>query len=202
MNWLKDDIDDLSPAQIERVKSMMQLLYDSGASTETIVKAIKTAIDNLKNKTVSIGVHTNYTSSGTAPGGGHETFSVHHGGLAGYHSGGEVESHHTGESFAGGLRSNEVFAKLLKGEYVATEGQMKNFLTNILPKISSMYQYGMSTSTQAQEKVTDMQFDIDINVEGSLDKTVVPDIRDSVLKAVNKALEVRGITRNATKFSI
>ena len=44
-----------------------------------------------------------------------------------FHNGGLVESHHNGD-FAGNLRSNEVFSKLLKGEYVATEGQMDNFL--------------------------------------------------------------------------
>ena len=118
------------------------------------------------------------------------------------HHGGMVESHHGGE-FAGNLMSNEVFAKLLKGEYVATEGQMNNFLKNILPKIISKSPPELKYSSGgAQGSMGDVNFDVNIIVQGSLDKSVLPELEKSLLKSVNKALARRGILRTANSFSM
>lgn len=112
------------------------------------------------------------------------------------HYGGIVEAHHDGD-FAGNLQSNEVFARLLKGEYVATEGQMNNFLKNVLPKMMNI-----PTGTSINEKIGDTSIQIHINVEGSLDKSVLPDLKSSLLKEVNKAMQKRGVRRSAGSFSI
>lgn len=48
---------------------------------------------------------------------------------------GVIKKYHDG-GFVGGLKSNEEFAKLLRGEFVATEGMQNNFMKNILPKIA------------------------------------------------------------------
>lgn len=119
------------------------------------------------------------------------------------HQGGIMEKHHTGDSFAGGLRSNEVFAKLLKGEYVATEMQMKNFLNNVMPKIALQMGPTLRHKTgESVQKAGDVNIDVDIIVEGSLDKTVVPVLKKEMMKEIIKALELRGIRRGASVFSI
>jgi len=113
------------------------------------------------------------------------------------HSGGTIESHHDG-NFAGGLKSNEVFAKLLEGEYIATETKMNNFMKNILPRMVS-YNYGVSGENG------NIVVNMPINVEGDFDKKVVPDIEQMtqrVIQKINNALEVRGIRRTATSFGI
>lgn len=124
--------------------------------------------------------------------------SWHEGGIVDY----PVESHHDG-NFAGNLMTNEVFGKLLKGEYVATEGQMNNFMRNILPKIATT---GIVPKIQRnenkQQQTGDIILDVDINVAGSLDKTVVPNIEKGFMKIVNKALEIKGIRRTAGNFTI
>jgi len=122
------------------------------------------------------------------------------------HSGGAVPQdlkYHSGGAFAGGLNTNEVFAKLLKGEYIATETQMRNFLTNIMPKIAMQMGPTLRHRTgEAVQKAGDVNIDVDIIVEGSLDKTVVPELKKEMVKELIKALELRGIRRNATVFGI
>ncbi len=115
------------------------------------------------------------------------------------HQGGLIEEHHDGE-FAGNLRSNEVFAKLLKGEYVATENQMDQFMNNILPRIASYPQVTKTNNTN--NSVGDMTFNMPITVNGSLDKNSLPELKDSVIREINMSLERRGIRRNATNFSM
>ena len=114
---------------------------------------------------------------------------------SGYHTGGIVESHHAG-SFAGGLKSNEVFSKLLKGEYVSTEDQMNNFMKNTLPKIAS-YPIGNMIGGNG-----DVTMEIAINVAGSFDKTVMPELRASFMEEANKVLRMRGVRRNASSMNI
>ncbi|MBR6051911.1 MAG: hypothetical protein IKP68_12025 [Clostridia bacterium] len=48
------------------------------------------------------------------------------------------ETHHSGGFVGGvaGLKSSEVFAKLLKGEFVATPQMMKRFMTSTLPELA------------------------------------------------------------------
>jgi len=107
------------------------------------------------------------------------------------HEGGIVEQHHGGE-FAGKLKSNEVFSKLLKGEYVATEGQMSNFMGNILPRIANQ-----PTGTSIKNGETNIS--MPIHVEGNLDKSVLPDLEKMMNKTfekMNAALMSRGYKRS------
>ena len=109
------------------------------------------------------------------------------------HSGGVVESHHDG-NFAGNLQSNEVFAKLLKGEYVATEGQMDNFLKNVLPTIAT------NIPTGRYNQSSNITVSMPINVNGNLDKSVLPDIKkiaNQVIEEINRSLIARGYVRPA-----
>ena len=112
------------------------------------------------------------------------------------HSGGLIESHHEGD-FAGGLQSNEVFAKLLKGEYVATEHQMDNFLRNVLPSIGS--NMPKVTSNIGGQNIN---VSMPITVEGNLDKSVIPDIKNianQVIAEINRSLISRGYVRPANQ---
>ena len=119
-------------------------------------------------------------------------------GTIGMHTGGTVETHHDG-NFAGNLNSNEVFAKLLKGEYIATEVQMNNFMKNVLPNIAGR----MAIENQNSKVLTgDTNIKVEINIAGSVDKKIIPKIEESALKGMNKALRDRGIKRLAGSFSI
>lgn len=105
-----------------------------------------------------------------------------------------TEEDHEG-GFAGGLESNEVYAKLLKGEYVATEGQMRNFINNSLPQMAKVVGGGNGG----------INISMPINVSGNLDSTVIPDIQkiaDSMLKKINSAMKERGNIRQTTLTSI
>lgn len=116
------------------------------------------------------------------------------------HSGGLIEEHHNGD-FAGNLRSNEVFAKLLKGEYVSTEGQMKNFMTNILPKIATM----MPVNVQQRAQSEDISVSIPITVQGNMDSSTIPQIdaiANRVVEKINKAIVTRGHIRTTNQTVI
>jgi len=108
------------------------------------------------------------------------------------HTGGLIEEHHAG-NFAGNLNSNEVFAKLLKGEYVATEGQMDKFLKQTMPAITNA---AVNKSAQGASISVNMP----ITVEGNLDKEVIPDIdkiADKVVNTITKTLTKKGYIRPA-----
>jgi hypothetical protein len=112
--------------------------------------------------------------------------------LPSYHTGGVVESN---KGSITGTGSNDIFAKLLSGEVVSTKEGIDNFFSSILPKIASPV-----TSMGGGGSVT--IGDINLNVAGNLDKTVVPQIKPLILDAVNEALKNRGLRRNATSMAI
>lgn len=112
-----------------------------------------------------------------------------------FHSGGIVESHHSGD-FAGNLKSNEVFAKLLKGEYVATQAQMNNFMRNTLPKMTS---YKSVSKDLVEGSIT---MNMPITVEGNLDSSTIPEIKkiaNQVVMEINKSIIARGNIRSANQ---
>jgi TP901 family phage tail tape measure protein len=117
-----------------------------------------------------------------------------------YHYGGIVESHHDGD-FAGNLKTNEVFSKLLKGEYVATENQMSNFLRNVLPRFAYP---NLASSPIAKSSMGDeIKVDIKISVEGNFDKEKnIPDIKKAVFEALNDASRQKGKKSNTFTHSI
>ena len=122
----------------------------------------------------------------TAPRSG--TISYHNGGMVG------VETHHDG-NVAGGLpkiKESEVFAKLLKGEVVATESQMKNFINNTLP--------ALSTNISGGTNIGNIQ--LSFNIAGDLDRSVVPDIKNIITETLMDITKSRGVLRNANSFSL
>lgn len=90
-----------------------------------------------------------------------------------YHSGG----------FVGGLKSNEEFAKLLKGEFVVTGKTQDNFTKNVLPKIM-----GANTTPSIVLNV-DRFMDIDKIDNGTdikkLSKELVDDVFSQLMSAKN-----------------
>lgn len=113
------------------------------------------------------------------------------------HEGGVVESHHSG-NFAGNLKSNEVFAKLLKGEYVATENQMDNFLKQVFPKLAT--HPDVRNISNSNQSIGDIHVNMPITVQGNMDSSVIPQIDQiskRVIDDINKALVARGYIRNS-----
>jgi len=99
-----------------------------------------------------------------------------------YHSGG----------FAGGaptLPESEIYAKLLKGEYVATESEMYNFVHKTLPTIAG--------SSSESHSIGDININFDVE---HLDREVLPDIKNMVTKAINDTLVDAGFKRNPGSF--
>jgi len=98
--------------------------------------------------------------------------------------------------FVGGmpsLQSSETYAKLMEGEYVINPAQMDNFVNRIMPKV---------IANTAGEGAGDVKIDMPITVNGTLDKTVLPDLEYMVNKIVYGAVRSRGGTRNANAYSI
>lgn len=114
-------------------------------------------------------------------------------GTPGYNYYSPPEYHHDGadSGFVGQLpklKSNEQFAVLMKGEGVFKPNQMDNFMKNVLPNIAGTGR-------------GDTNIELNLNVAGSLDKSVLPNLKEVVLSAVNSALSDRGTRRNAFSFS-
>jgi len=107
------------------------------------------------------------------------------GSIPGYHDGGFVEGIPTGGN-------GEVYAKLMSGEYVSTEGDMNNFVNHTLPKL-------MSTSGGGNGEI---KIDMPITVNGNLDEKVLPKLEKMVTNIMTEAIKKRGIVRNANAYSI
>lgn len=120
----------------------------------------------------------------------------------------DAEEHHTGvnSGVVGGgnpvLKSNEIFTKLIKGEIVLTSQQVDTFMNSILPNmytdmsnkaISSLISDAKTIDTQLISSNQSQPFIInqgDINVTGSMDKSVLPQIQ-AYLK--NNAADITNI---------
>lgn len=113
-----------------------------------------------------------------------------------------AETHHTG-GFVGDLtklKSNEQFAKLLKGEFVTTPAQMEKFMKETLPMIATG-DYGGSGGNIFNEPL--------IKIEcGQVTQETLPELRSAVNEAVAQvkkelsgALKRTGYRGNANKFS-
>ncbi|MDD4000290.1 MAG: hypothetical protein PHX62_05295 [Bacilli bacterium] len=105
-----------------------------------------------------------------------------------------VQTHHSG-GIVGGLpkiKEAEQYAKLLKGEVVANEGQMKMFVNTTLPNLIANFAGSNSIPN------VEMNF----NVAGNLDKTVLPELKEVILTTVYKAMKLRGNQKNANSYSL
>ena len=109
-----------------------------------------------------------------------------------------VKPYHTGldAGFVGNLKGNEEFVKALKGEAFITREQQDRFMNNILPDIVAKGStYGGATFDNL----------LNINVQGNLDSSVVPDIErisNDIFKRLNKAMFQGGYKRNTNTVSI
>jgi chromosome segregation ATPase len=112
-----------------------------------------------------------------------------------YHKGGLV-----GANGNNGQNSNEVFAKLLKGEYVSTEAQMKGFLTDVLPRMLNMNSNIEATNSGGSNGIS--MGDVVIQVSGNLDKSVIPNIKSAVFEVLNQTNNMRGKRTNSFANSI
>jgi hypothetical protein len=111
-----------------------------------------------------------------------------------YGSGDYFPTHHDGvdSGFVGGLpklKSNEEFAKLVKGEMVINSSQMSNFMQKVLPNLAGSKDGGITIH-------------MPINVGGNLDRSVLPELKNAVLEIVNTALKNRGTRRDAFSYSL
>lgn len=111
-----------------------------------------------------------------------------------FHSGGIVGEPDK-NTFSSGLKANEVFAKLLKGEVVANEAQIRKFLNDTMPTLTrGAVEYSRINSPSA------INISMPINVEGNLDKSVMPDLdklANAVLDKATKTILSRGYVRSA-----
>lgn len=113
-----------------------------------------------------------------------------------YHEGGIVTKKN---SFASGnLEPNEVYAKLLEGEYVSNEKQMDKFLSSILP---SLVNRGAQTISSSPSIAVSMP----ITVQGNMDNSVIPNIEiiaDRAVRQINTTMKQRGYVRRANLSDI
>lgn len=114
-----------------------------------------------------------------------------------------TEQHHTG-GFAGGgatLKDNEVFAKLLDGEFVSTPAQMSKFLKDTYPKMLGMAQGG-NGGIQYNAPIVAIRCDSVTEDTMPTLKKVVKQAVDEVKKEIDSAFSRTGYRREVNKFSI
>lgn len=104
-----------------------------------------------------------------------------------YHDGGVVGNGMT-------LKSNEIFAKLMNGEVVSTPSQIESFMSKTLPQIAE----GSSNFTGGN-----IELSMPINVAGTLDKSVIPDLdkfAEKLLVRLQQMMNQKGWNRRADLF--
>lgn len=114
--------------------------------------------------------------------------------ISSFHDG--AKSGVVGKGSGTSLKSNELYAKLMAGEVVATPSQIDNFMNKTLPLIA-----GGETSSIGG----DVTIEMPINVAGSLDKSVMPDLNnlvEKVLERIQTIMNQRGYNRRADLFQI
>lgn len=109
----------------------------------------------------------------------------------------KMQIRHSGvdTGFVQGLKSNEEFAKLMAGEIVITPNQMDTFMNKTLPKVAQMSR----GETLSIGKL------LEITVQGNMDGSVVPQIKeiaDKVVKQINENMKQRGFIRTTSLTSI
>ena len=114
-----------------------------------------------------------------------------------------TEQHHTG-GFAGSgaiLKDNEIFAKLLNGEFVSTPAQMSKFLRDTYPKMLGMAQGG-NGGIQYNAPIVAIRCDSVTEDTMPTLKKVVKQAVDEVKKEIDSAFSRTGYRREVNKFSI
>lgn len=114
--------------------------------------------------------------------------------ISSFHDG--AKSGVVGKGSGTSLKSNELYAKLMAGGVVATPSQIDNFMNKTLPLIA-----GGETSNIGG----DVKIEMPINIAGSLDKSVMPDLNnlvEKVLERIQTIMNQRGYNRRADLFQI
>ena len=104
-----------------------------------------------------------------------------------------IGEYHTGGLVGGvsSLRSNEEFAKLLKGEFVSTPRQMDRFMRETLPNVIS------SSRGSAGPSIINNTPLIEIRC-GNIEESTMPKLKDVVNQAVEKiAMNMEGALSRA-----
>lgn len=109
-----------------------------------------------------------------------------------------VQKYHTGGIVDGksNLKSTEVFAKLLKGEFVATESQMNNFMTKTLPSL-------MNNKPTVTNNTGGDTYSLVLNTNGgNVDKSTYEQLKSEIGNMIstatqNKAMFLKGQRRTA-----
>lgn len=100
----------------------------------------------------------------------------------------------------GATKTGEQFAKLMKGEVVVNPSQMNKFMGSVMPE-SMRNAAQVSSNVEGGLSVGNL---MNIVVNGSLDKTTIPEIRsiaEKVMGEINKTMMSRGVTRRTELFS-
>ncbi len=105
----------------------------------------------------------------------------------------ELNEYHTG-GFVGGLESNEEFAKLLNGEFVATPLQMQHFMERTLPAIAN---YTSSGGNEFNAPLIEIKCD---NVTSEAVPMLESIVKEAV-KEIQKQLD-GGVSRTGYKRSV
>ncbi len=93
------------------------------------------------------------------------------------------------------LKSNEMFAKLLKGEIVSTPSQIEDFMSKTLP---NMIQQGSSNFTGGN-----VELNMPVNINGNPDESVMQDLdklAEKLLVRLQQMMNQRGFNRRADLF--
>jgi len=89
------------------------------------------------------------------------------------------------------LKSGQKFAQVMDGEAMTTPSQIEQFINSTLPNLVAVAGNGGGTT-----------INMAVNVAGSLDKTVLPQLKSTILDTINKAMKSRGMKRTAGSFSL
>lgn len=169
-------------------------VYGTGINDD-ITNAWKLATDAINNyKYAASGVSVSTPQSTTGSGPQYPYYVNPNIGHPGRHSG--VDSGFVGVTPV--LKSNEEFAKLLKGEIVVNPSQMDKFMTKTLPSL-------VSPSVSNTMNGGNIEISMPLQVMGNLDKSTLPNIEKIVndaVKKLNDNLINRGYNRRADQFSI
>lgn len=125
-----------------------------------------------------------------------------------YHEGGFVDSSSSGgwekefyKDILNGVNSDEILSKLRKNELVLTRSQQKSLLDVVSKSTNNQTPIPIN-----QEQSFDFDSLINITVQGTLDESVIPDIKkiaNKVLGELNKNItQNRGIRKNAKALGI
>jgi hypothetical protein len=170
---------DITKNKVLQVKDALSTLSSSGATSysanENIAGAYNPSSANIGD-TIWNWIQSLFTSSNT-----------HHSGVNAGTVGNKTSN-----------ISNEFISLLKEGEVVVDENQMSGLMTKTLPKLSSMSSSNTS-STITIEKL------MDLNVNGNLDSSVLPEVEKMINSAMDKsiqALSQRGIIRTGKAMSI